>query len=269
VHLHLEHALAVAGSGKHLLLEKPLARTVPEAEELLAAVKRTRILAMEAYMMKFHPAHVDIRNRVQAGHLGRIVYARARLGCWYPDDPQAWRQNPQLGGGGALIDIGSHLLDLFIWMLGPIEKITSLHNTQVFHYQSEDSATALVQFTSGTHGIIESFFSLPDALGVGELALLGTRGSVKAAGTIGQAGGGRLEWRSGPAQTAYDARQEAPPSEFHTHAQTCDETNLYAAQLDYFADCIQENRTPEINRIQDGLEILRWINRAYKNGNRS
>ena len=78
VHCHLEDARKMLAAGKHLLLEKPLARTVAEAREILALVA-PGTFAMEGYMMKFHPAHAEIRKAVQAGSIGSVVQGKTWL----------------------------------------------------------------------------------------------------------------------------------------------------------------------------------------------
>ena len=263
VHCHLEDARKILAAGKHLLLEKPLARTVAEAREILALVA-PGTFAMEGYMMKFHPAHAEIRKAVQAGSIGSVVQARARLGCWYPDIPGAWRQCPELAGGGALLDVGSHLVDLLRWILGPIRSIRALCNTQVFSYAVEDSATAILEFETGAHGIVEAYFAMPDRLGTGVLELTGTQGKIIAENTIGQNGSGSVQWEFFPPQSAYEARQEAISPCERRETTEYPLTDLYAAQFDYFSTCITNRTAPHLNSLIEGIDTLSWIQRAYK-----
>lgn len=261
VHCHVGDACRVLEAGKHLLLEKPLARTAEEARIIATLARGQGAFAMEAYMMKFHPAHGEIREAIQAGRLGRVVYARARLGCWYPDLPGAWRQDPALAGGGALMDLGSHLIDLLGWMLGPIRSIKALCTTQLFAYPVEDSATALLEFGSGAHAVVEACFSMPDRAGTGVLELVGTRGRVLACNTIGQDGGGQVEWEDIPEQEGYESQQVKAPKA--AKAEEYAPTDLYAAQLDCLSQCILTNTAPEINRLEEGVQVLEWIGKAY------
>ncbi len=262
VHCHLDHARRVLQAGKHLLLEKPLARSAEEGLEIVTLARDSGVLAMEAYMMKFHPAHAAIHAAVRDGRLGRVVYARARLGCWYPDLADAWRQDPKLSGGGALMDLGSHLIDLLSWIAGPISSLHAITNTQLFSYKADDSATLVLRFSSGAHGVVESYFSFPDQVGGGILEIVGTEGRILATDTIGQAGAGSVTWQFFPAQAGYAAQQDNPPAtqEKRDDFPGCD---LYAAQLDYFSTAILNNTLPEINRLEDGLTTLRWIEQAY------
>lgn len=263
VHCHLADARKVLEAGKPLLLEKPLARTAAEAREILALARSRGVPAMEAYMMKFHPAHAAIRDALPSGKIGTVLSARARLGCWYPEIPGSWRQDKSLSGGGALMDLGSHLLDLLRWLLGPIRSLRAVCNTQIFKYPVEDSATVLLEFETGAHGIVEAYFSLPDQVGTGTLEILGTRGRVIAEGTIGQSGDGSVQWETFPAQAGYDAQQAGPAGEAAKQRILCPPCDLYAAQLDYFSQCVLAGDSPAINSLEDGVEILEWIGKAY------
>jgi len=99
VHRHLDQIAASAKRKKHVLCEKPLARTVEEAERAVEACRDAGVFLQEGYMMKFHGAHTTIKRLIDEGRLGRIVYIRAQLSCWYPPIRGAWRQDPALGGG--------------------------------------------------------------------------------------------------------------------------------------------------------------------------
>ena len=112
VELHLEQILAAAKAGKHVLCEKPLTLTLPEAEQAVKACADNGVFLQEGYMMKFHGAHTTIRQLIADGALGKIVYVRAQLSCWYPPIEGAWRQDPAKGGGGSLIDMATPLYDL-------------------------------------------------------------------------------------------------------------------------------------------------------------
>jgi predicted dehydrogenase len=262
VHCHLDDARKVLAAGKHLLLEKPLARTVDEARQIQALIPQGTF-AMEGYMMKFHAAHADIRKAVQGGSIGSVVQARARLGCWYPDISGAWRQDPGLAGGGALMDLGSHLIDLLRWILGPIRSVRALCNTQIFSYAVEDSATVILEFETGAHAIVEAYFSMPDRVGTGMLELTGTQGRIIAHNTIGQNGGGSVQWEFFPPQTNYEARQGVVSTSERSDRSEYPVADLYAEQFDYFSACIANQTTPSLNSLNDGIDTLSWIERAY------
>jgi predicted dehydrogenase len=133
---HAKQIAMAAEAGKHILCEKPLTLTLEQAKQAAAVCRKHRVFLQEGYMMKFHGAHVKIKELIDANRLGKLVYLRAQLSCWYPKIEGAWRQDPKKGGGGALIDMATHLYDLIEFFGGPIRRITALTGNLVQDYRS-------------------------------------------------------------------------------------------------------------------------------------
>ena len=121
--------------------------------------------------------------------------------------PGAWRQDPALGGGGSLMDMGGHCMDLLEMFFGPVRAVSCFTNRTVHGYTSEDSALASLCFENGALGTVDTFFCLPDAASQNRLELYGSLGSILAKGTIGQGAAGDMVafLKAGPA--GYDAQQ--------------------------------------------------------------
>jgi len=267
VHLHKKHISLCARKKKHILCEKPLTLSSQEAREALKVCKANRVFLQEGYMMKFHGAHQRIMDLISAGRLGKIVYGRAQLSCWYPPIKGAWRQDARRGGGGSLMDMASHLLDLFESFSGPIKRVIALTGNLVHDYQPEDSSTVLLEFESGAHGTIDSFFCIPDEASRTRLEVYGSQGSVLAEGTIGQGSGGFLEGIFGLGDSGYEADQEkdvAPRFERISFPKI----NPYTAECEYFANCILENRPPAQNSGENAVHILQLIEKIYASARR-
>ena len=81
---HARQIEMAAEAGKHILCEKPLTLNLQQAKQAVAICRKRRVFLQEGYMMKFHGAHVKIRELIEEGRLGKIVYVRAQLSCWYP-----------------------------------------------------------------------------------------------------------------------------------------------------------------------------------------
>jgi predicted dehydrogenase len=111
-HLHSKQVRACAEAGRHVLCEKPLGMNVTEAEEMIQLCKGAGVKLGCAFMMRFAAQHRESLKLIKEGKLGKPVYARAQLSCWYPPIEGAWRQDPVTGGGGSLIDMGGHCIDL-------------------------------------------------------------------------------------------------------------------------------------------------------------
>src|SRR5450759_2133842 len=114
-------------------------------------------------MMRFISQHQAALKLIQEGRIGKPVLGRAQLSCWYPPMEGAWRQNPEQGGGGSLIDMGNHLIDLLEYVFqSPVTEISCFTGNLVQSYSAEDSALTTVRFQNGALGVVDSFFSIPD-----------------------------------------------------------------------------------------------------------
>ncbi|MBI3947030.1 MAG: Gfo/Idh/MocA family oxidoreductase [Armatimonadetes bacterium] len=264
VFAHKDQVIAAAQAGKHVLVEKPLALNSAQGREMLAVVKAAGVYATEGYMMKFHSLHQRAKEIIASGALGKIVLMRAQLSCWYPEIPGAWRQDPALGGGGALMDMATHLYDLMRWFVGEVREVTALVDTLVFNYKSEDASTMLLRFEGGTHGFVDAFFCVPDASVLSRLEVYGSRGSILAEGTIGQGSGGTMVAYLEEGDKGYDADQTREAADVKPQPITAEPVNPYTAEIEYLSRCIEEKRAPEINTLEEGLRTLVIAEAAYR-----
>ncbi|MHB9035730.1 MAG: Gfo/Idh/MocA family protein [Armatimonadota bacterium] len=265
VFLHHKQALQAAAAGKHILVEKPIALTVSETEEIIAACKKAGVFLTEGYMMKHHALHVKAREMVQSDEIGNVVFARAQLSCWYPVMPGAWRQDPKLGGGGALIDMATHCYDLLQHIIGsPIVEVFAFTDTQTFKYPVEDSSTTLLRFASGAHGVVDAFFNVPDSAGQDRLEIYGNKGSIQAEGTIGQLPSGKMIAYLSDSAKDYDPQQSKASLDVTVKEIGYTPVNMYAAELDYLSCCIENSTQPTISTGEDGLKIFKIAQAAYE-----
>lgn len=262
VFCHAKQIKMAAKAGKHILCEKPLAKNLKQAQDAIAACRKYGVFLQEGYMMKFHGAHRRIKELIEQGRLGRIVSIRAQLSCWYPPIKGAWRQDPKTGGGGALIDMATHLYDLLEHFAGPVRRIAALTSSLVQDYRSEDASTTLLEFKSGAHATVDCFFCIPDEASRTRLEIYGSRGAILSEGTIGQSEGGKLESIFGLGEAAYDAEQNKDV-EHKFKRIPFRKVNPYTAECEYFADCILRGRSPEINDAENALRIMGLTEKAY------
>jgi predicted dehydrogenase len=266
---HARQIRMAAAAGKHILCEKPLTLNLREGRAAVAACRKHRVFLQEGYMMKFHGAHQRIKQLIDAGRLGRLVYLRAQLSCWYPPMKGAWRQDPKLGGGGALMDMATHLYDLLEHFAGPIKRLTASTGHLVHSYASEDASTTLLEFKSGAHATVDCFFCIPDEASRTRLEIYGSQGAILTEGTIGQGAGGTMEGIFGLGDAAYDAAQNKDANKRFKKI-PFRAINPYTAECEYFADCILRGRAPALSGPDNALRILEWTARAYasnKGGN--
>ncbi|MGB9606205.1 MAG: Gfo/Idh/MocA family protein, partial [Bryobacteraceae bacterium] len=261
VYTHREQVLACARAGKHVLCEKPLGLTVAEAEEMVRACRQAGVLLGTAFMMRFHAQHQAALKLIRDGRLGKPVYVRAQLSCWYPPMVGAWRQDPALGGGGSLIDMGGHCLDLLEMFFGRVRRLACLTAHAVHDYAVEDGATVLLEFANGALGTVDTFFSIPDEASDNVLELYGSRGAILARGTIGQGAQGTMVARLRGEQAGYDARQERSGAQGTEIAP--EPVNTYRAEIEEFSRAILEGRQPTITG-EDGLRNQRLLAACYE-----
>ena len=261
---HFPQIMAAAEAGKHVLVEKPITLTVAEAEHAIAACRQAGVLLGCGYMMRFHSLNAAARDLVARGELGKVVAARAQLTCWYPPIQGAWRQDPKAGGGGSLMDMGSHCIDLLEFITGSkAVSVFAMNQSLVQAYPSEDTSTVVMRMDSGAQMIVDSLFNVPDAASRSLLEIYGTRGALFGQGTVGQLPGGRIEAVLSD-QGAYEAQQDRPPSE-RTFDLRAEPVNMYGAEIEQFSQAILTGGRPAVDG-EKALWNLKVVEACYRSG---
>jgi predicted dehydrogenase len=176
-HLHEAHARLAAEHGKAVLLEKPMARTVPEADAILSATRAAGVVLMVAENAHFVPAFVAARGYLRDGAIGAVrqvvVTARGYR------RPAGWRTRRGEMGGGLLIDGGIHYLHLLRAWAGPVDEVTALAPPNLFaDVEGEDTIFVLLRFRSGAVGALASSVAAPGLPGWQWAWITGTEGSL-------------------------------------------------------------------------------------------
>jgi predicted dehydrogenase len=245
VHLHLDQVTRAAGAGKHVLCEKPLGRDMKEAEAIVTACDRAGVKLGTGLLMRFQSQHVAAKKLVTDGALGTPVFGRAQLSCWYPPSPGAWRQDASRSGGGSLIDMGGHTIDLLEMLFGRTTSVYCVTSRRVHDYPVEDTAVAMLTFAGGAIGTIEAMFNVPDTSSRNRLEIYGSGGSILAEGTIGQSDRGQMVMLGGKAG-GYDAAQRRTAANEVIEI-TPEPVNMYRAQIEAFSQAILDDSTPPID----------------------
>ncbi len=224
---------ATSGTVTLATIEKTLGLTVAEARQIAAACQKAQVKLGTAFMMRFHSQHQAALQLIREGKIGKPVYARAQLSCWYPPLAGAWRQDPKLGGGGSLIDMGGHCLDLLELLLGSAVSVSCMAQSAIHNYASEDSAVVLARFECGALATVDTFFCIPDNASKNRLEIYGSRGSILAQGTLGQAEAGEMMAYLETEGQAYDAKQARPTGGGSVIAPP--PVNMYRAEVEAFS----------------------------------
>jgi myo-inositol 2-dehydrogenase/D-chiro-inositol 1-dehydrogenase len=162
-HLHAQCVRDAAEAKKHIFLEKPIARNVAEAKEVISAAQRNSVKLMIGYPLRFNRAMIKLKEQIRSGSLGNVEVAYAtfvdsgpfkhRTQDYVPSPVPEWWFKKELTGGGALIDLGSHMINLLRWYFGEITDIKSYLGYR-FNMNFEDHAICLTRFESGTLAVI-------------------------------------------------------------------------------------------------------------------
>lgn len=260
-YLHCEHVITSAKAGKHILCEKPLGMTVEEAEKILSVCDDSGVILGTAFMMRFHTQHQAALKMIEEGKLGTLTFGRAQLSCWYPPIEGAWRQDPTAGGGGSLMDMGGHCIDLMEMFFGKVTKVNCIINNIVHPYKSEDGAVATLFFENGAIASVDTFFCIPDNSSKNVLELYGSKGSILAKGTIGQGDVGEMIAYLEEDDTGYDAQQSRDiGSGFDI---TPNPQNTYLGEIEEFNQAIIESRSP-LNSAQLGSQSQKILAACYE-----
>ena len=171
-HLHVPWTIRAAERGKHVLCEKPIARSAAEAEQLREVRQRTGVQIAEAFMVRTHPQWTAVRDLITSGRIGDLRLINGHF-TYFRRDPADVRSNPEWGGG-ALLDIGCYPITMSRWLFGeePIEVVGQLEFDPDMHVDRVGSA--LLRFPSG-----QAAFTFGGQVALHQqMKMFGTRGHI-------------------------------------------------------------------------------------------
>ncbi|WDQ19282.1 Gfo/Idh/MocA family protein [Rhodopirellula sp. P2] len=246
VDCHCPQTIAAANAGKHVLVEKPMAIDPEQCQRMITACENAGVTLGVAYYRRFYPAVERIKQLIESGALGHVLSIACVTGNPNRFPADDWRVVLARGGGGPLMDIGSHRLDLFLYLMGNVQSVQS-SRVDSPDYEAEQVATLLVQFTSGVHGVLQCYFGTVNA--PDRLEVIGTNGRV----TIEELNGDELMLFTADGVT----RESHPPAE-----------NLHAPLIEDFTLSLEENREPQVSGFR-GKQTNDIIEMAYANADDS
>src|SRR5258708_30243790 len=189
---HAEPCITAAKAGKHILCEKPLARTAPEAKKMLDAVNKAGVKHMVAFNYRFVPAIRQVRQLIESGALGQIYHFRAMyLQEWIadPDFPMVWRLDKNTAGSGALGDLGAHIIDLARFLVGEPARLMAMTKTFIEdrptgdgtrgHVTVDDAFVSTVEFANGAIGTLEASRFAPGRKNYNVFEINAEHGSIR------------------------------------------------------------------------------------------
>jgi predicted dehydrogenase len=236
--LHAPQSIALLRNGKHVLVEKPMAISVAECDEMIAASQEGGAALMVAHCWRFRDEVRAMRDRIAAGELGEVVKTHG-YGVHANWGPSGWFTDPSLAGGGALVDMGVHAIDTARFLLGDPApaRVCAAIGTRYAEgrYTVDDDGVVLIAWDSGTNSVVESGWWQPHMGGLeADTEVYGTKGYARI-------------W---PVE---------PPSADYEHGTQ----PMYSAQVAEFLDAIREGRQPRPSG-HDGRVVMQVVEEAYR-----
>jgi predicted dehydrogenase len=254
---HARDVLALAPYGKHIVVEKPMALTLPDADAMIRACDQNGVRLFVVKQNRFNVPVVKAREAMDAGRFGKLVLGTVRVRwcrsqAYYDQD--AWRGTWALDGG-VLTNQASHHVDLLEWMMGEVESVYAKATTALARIEAEDTAVVVLKFINGALGLIEATTAARPTDLEGSLSILGEGGSVEIGGF---AVNEMKTWRFVKPRDGDDEVMSKfsvnPPSVYGFGHQ---------AYYEHVVDCIQNDRRHLVDGLE-GRKSLELINAIYE-----
>ncbi len=265
---HARCAIAALNAGKHVLCEKPMAVTAEEAEAMKAAAERSGKLLMIGFVRRFGNDCAVLKDLIDNGYFGDLYYAKAtylrRKGC-----PGGWFGDRSRSGGGPLIDLGVHVIDLCRYLMGDPKPVSvygvtfdrlgdrsgikskaaylAAGHTENDRFDVEDLASAMIRFDNGAALHVEASFSLNIEKDTGTIELFGTKAGAK------------LD----PELTVYSEMNGYMTNVTLANPTALSFDGLFQKEIDHFVGCVRTG-APCRNPAEDGMTLMKIITGIYR-----
>jgi predicted dehydrogenase len=258
-HLHAQVAVDAAKAGKHVICEKPLCRTLEEADRMIDACRKAGVLLMYAEELCFAPKYVRARQLVEEGALGRVFLVKQSEEHFGPHMPWFW--DVEQSGGGVLLDMGCHSIEYARWVFGKpkVKSVLASLGTYVHgdKTKGEDHSLCIVEYEGGKVALAENSWAKPG--GVDDRCEI-----------CGSGGFTRADLLRGSALLTYSepgygyAVEKAATTQGYTFTMFEEIWNYgFPQEMAHFIRCVQGKETP-IEAGEDGREVLKIICAAYE-----
>jgi UDP-N-acetyl-2-amino-2-deoxyglucuronate dehydrogenase len=255
--LHAEHVIALAPYGAHVIVEKPMALTLDDADRMIAACAQAGVKLFVVKQNRFNVPVVKLREALEAGRFGKLVLGTVRVRWCRPQsyyDQDGWRGTWAMDGG-VLTNQASHHIDMLEWMFGEVESVSAFSTTALVKIEAEDTAVVAVKFRNGALGVIEATTAVRPKDLEGSISVLGEKGSVEIAGF---AVNEMRHWNFTEAQ----AGDSEVMSKYSVNP-----PNVYGlghqAYYEHVVECIRDNRKHMVDGLE-GRKSLELISAIYE-----
>jgi predicted dehydrogenase len=244
---------AAAEAGKHILVEKPAARNSAELESVMAAAEKFGVKVHVGFNHRYHRSLRKAKEVVGLDALGELMFVRARYGhgarIGYDKE---WRSDPELSGGGELIDQGPHLIDLSRWFLGEFTEVQGFAHTYYWDMPVDDNGFMLLKTSKKQVAFLHA--SCTEWKNIFSMEIFGKLGKLYLSGLGGSYGVEKI--------TLYKMLPEMGPPET-TSWEYPMEDNSWAVEISEFFEDIRENREPS-SGLKDARAALEIVESIYR-----
>src|SRR5918993_546473 len=256
--LHATATLKAAAAGKHIIIEKPLAVTLEEADEMISACKKAGVKLMYAEELCFAPKYERVRQLVKEGAIGEVFMLKQSEKHSGPHSD--WFYDVQLSGGGVLMDMGCHAIAWFRWMLNnpPIKSVYASMSTVLHRHrtQGEDNSVVIIEFENGVTAVAENSWAKHGGMD-DKSEVYGTGGVVYADLFMGNAA---ISYSKSGYGYAMEKADTTIGWSFTVFEEVFNQG--YPHELKHFIECIQQDKQPLVTG-EDGRAVLEVIYAAY------
>lgn len=247
---HAPYAVEFLKSGKDVFIEKPMAMSVEEGDQIIKAAKQNDRIVLVGHMWRFDKEAQFIKSVVDSGGLGKVIKTKG-YGIHENWGPDGWFTQKELAGGGALADMGVHAIDTVRYILGDPEpkEVYAKISTNFGDYDVDDTGVIVITWENDTVSIIESGWWQPH--------MDGPEASTQLFGTKGYASLFPTKLKFNDEQKVNDYKNPEVNKTEH-----CDQ-QIYTEQMKHFIKCIQDRKQPA-SGFNEGQAVLKIVEAAYK-----
>ena len=181
---HAKHVINLSKYGKHIIVEKPMALTLDDADEMIKACDKNGCKLFVVKQNRYNVPVIKLREAMEAGRFGKLVLGTVRV-RWSRTqqyyDQDSWRGTWAMDGG-VLTNQASHHIDLLEWMMGDVQSVFAKSTTALVDIEAEDTAIVTLKFRNGALGLIEATTAVRPKDLEGSLSILGENGTVEIGG---------------------------------------------------------------------------------------
>jgi predicted dehydrogenase len=218
-HLHAEMAIAAARAGKHVLLEKPMAPTLAECDQIIRAADDAKITLMIGHSFHFVPGYSAAKDMLSSGALGDVILGVSTVSkAWNFARRRSWHLDRQRGGG-ALLSFGIHALDVLTWLVGSsVQTVSAVVQTSFHQQPADDVGMLFLRFANGAAGTVVCTGYRTGAPKLHMIELTCREGTLNVQPVDGASVGQDEQWRSIPGSEASDWMHRALVGEWSAFA---------------------------------------------------